>query len=154
MPRKRNPEAARIEADYKSKKRSIDSQVKSASKSAPATKKSSATAATRKIKGGLKSGKVKRLIQPDVIGNASNYLHKTSQGAHQSAFLGSNAVEAGEESYNPKTGKTKKAGSAAKSQAKAKSAQKSPFAKLMKDGGSGKLAKSRKKKRKAPTYRG
>ena len=85
MPRKKNPEAARIEANYKSKKRSIDSQVKSASNSAPATKK---------------------------------------------------------------------AGSAAKSKAQANPSRKSPFAKLMKDGGSGKLAKSRKKKRKAPTYRG
>jgi hypothetical protein len=45
-----------------------------------------------------------------------------------------------EREANAKAGKTKK--------------KKSPFAKLMKDGGSGKLAKSRKKKRKAPTYRG
>ena len=132
MPRTRNPEAARIEADYKSKQ-----------------KRTSRTA-NDTIKARLKSGESRRLIDsPEEVRGPSNYLYKTRQGAKQAAVAKSNSPK-GETSSAPEgnraaKGKGKKTATARKNPFK--SVNPKQKAKALRDA-------KKKKTRKAPTYRG
>ena len=102
MPRTRNPEAARIEADYKSKQ------------------KRTGRTASDTIKSQLKSGESRRLIDsPEEVRGPSNYLYKTKQGGKQAAVAKSNSPK-GETSSAPEGNRAAKGKKTATAREKAK----------------------------------